>query len=104
MPTPFHPPRHPLQIDAANALVGKAIMVLLGPVWGRAVIGECRVEWVEDGLVPRPLHKIIPVDETERKNGPASWEVRGPYPHALKGSGLWDLDAGCVGAGGLRGS
>ena len=50
-------------------------MLLVGAAWQRSILVECRIEWIEDGLVPRPLHKVLPVDDNERKSGPPSWEV-----------------------------
>jgi len=65
------------ELDAANMLVGKKLEVLLGTEWQRSTIAECRVDWVDGGTVPQPLHKVVPVDATERKCGPASWEDLG---------------------------
>jgi hypothetical protein len=63
------------EVDTANALVGKRIEMLVGTKWQRSMISECRIDWINDGLVPRPVHKIVPVDDSERKNGIPTWEV-----------------------------
>lgn len=48
--------------------MGRKIQILLdGADWQRAVIAECRIEWVESGLVAQPWHKVTPVTEAERK-------------------------------------
>ena len=62
------------EIDAAEALAGKRIEVLWGSDWQRAVVEACRIEWVQDGLIPKPLHKVVPVDEKERTCGQPVWE------------------------------
>jgi len=65
------------EIDAAEALAGKRIEVLWGSDWQRAVVEACRIEWVQDGLIPKPLHKVVPVDDKERTCGEPVWEDLG---------------------------
>jgi len=62
------------EVDTAGALVGKRIEILEGRAWQRSVVSAVKIDWVQDGLVPKATHKIVPVNEKEKKNGPASWE------------------------------
>jgi hypothetical protein len=63
------------EVDIAESLVGKRIELLEGRAWKRSVVAAVKIDWVQDGLVPHATHKIVPVDEREKKNGPATWEV-----------------------------
>lgn len=65
------------EVDAASSLVGKRIELLEGKAWRRSVIAAVKIDWIQDGLVPKASHKIVPVDEREKKNGPSSWEDLG---------------------------
>ena len=68
-----------LTIDAAMRLVGRKIQILLpgNADWQRAIISECKIEWVEGGLKAEPWHQITVVDESERRKksaGAPTWQ------------------------------